>query len=399
MSLFVWFSLAFFPTVIQKNYLSCLHINTDDSELLLLLLFSDSMQLWDLLVLFFCLLFVDSAVIEMSLGWLIVNFEKQSHSHFHSVGVNEVSFASDHERTSWQKLSSRRRFRNLFRIHPPGSRNNLCLPGLWPANSENSSFFQSIKWHSNILTMALNDCRCGSSVIRMHVKIAWFHVSFDEEFILVRVFTRNDKVTLWCDEPCELFEPKHFSLRQILTEHFVFLFLNFLQSFFLCQFQHLLTCLFCPYFLLIVFLFAVVVHCGICVSVVIDVNFDRKKFKHLFLADRVSKKDCYLPFENVKFMNHVGQWVTILFAFTHHTWNIVPWVPVVFHGLDNLDYSIHIGNVFFNVLSLEFVNILLFLKFPYSFILVFLDLVVFLPCNTLDMLLFFVLILFIVLEI
>jgi hypothetical protein len=42
---------------------------------------------------------------------------------------------------------------------------------------------------------------------------------------------------------------------------------------------------------------------------------------------------------------------------------------------------------------------LLFLKFPYSFILVFLDLVVFLPCNSLNMLLFFMLILLIVLEI
>jgi hypothetical protein len=42
---------------------------------------------------------------------------------------------------------------------------------------------------------------------------------------------------------------------------------------------------------------------------------------------------------------------------------------------------------------------LLFLKFPDSFILVFLDLVVFLPSDSLNMLLFFVLIFFIVLEI
>jgi hypothetical protein len=179
-----------------------------------------------------CFLFVfflmNFPIVEVSLGRIVVNFVKEGHSHFHSVGVNEISLASDHERTSGQELTCWSWLGNLFRVHPPGSWDNLCLPCLWSTNCENGGLLQCIERDSDIFAMTLYDCGSGSSVIWVHVKISWFHVSFDQKFILMGVFSRDDKVTFWRNEPSELFEPKNLSLWKVFAENFILLFLYFL---------------------------------------------------------------------------------------------------------------------------------------------------------------------------
>ena len=98
-------------------------------------------------------------------------------------------------------------------------------------------------------------------------------------------------------------------------------------------------------------------------------------------------------------MDHVGQGVSVFLALTHHPRNIVPRVPIVLHRFDNFDNCVHIGDVFFNVLSLEFVNVLFFLELSYSFILVLFDLVVLFPRDSLNIFFFLMLILFVMLVI
>ncbi len=233
----------------------------------------------------------------------------------------------------------------------------------------------------------------------MHVKVPWFHISFHQKFVLVGIFSRDDQVTFWGDEPSELFEPKNFSLRKVFTENFVFFFLYFLQGFFFCQFQNLLTGLFGPLLFLVVFLLTFVVHCGISVCVVVNVDLDWQKFKNLLLTNRVSQKNRNLSLENCKLVNHISQRIAVLFAFTYHSGNIIPRVPVILHGFDDLDYSVYICNIFLNIFSFQLINILFLLKFPNSFVLIFFNLIVLFPCNAFNVLFFFVLIFFVIPEI
>ncbi len=213
------------------------------------------------------------------------------------------------------------------------------------------------------------------------------------------IFSCDDQVTFWGDKPSELFEPKDFSLRKVFTENFVFLFLYFLQGFFFCQFQNLLTGLFGSLLFLVVFLLIFVVHCGISICVIVNVDLNWQKFEHLLLTGWVSQKNCDLSLENCKFVNHISQRITVLFAFTYHSGYVIPRVPVIFHGFDNLDNGIYICNIFLNIFSFKLINVLLLLKFSYSFVLIFFDLVILFPCYSFNVLFFFVLILFVILEI
>ena len=181
-------------------------------------------------------------------------------------------------------------------INPPSTWNNLCIPSFWSAYREDSSFFQSSPRDRNIFFVDFdNSWRC-SSVIRVHVEISWFHIPFDKKLILVRVSSRNHKETLCTNEPIKLFEPKHFSSWYTFT-HLLLLFLfYFLHRILLSNFEDLLTCFFCPQLFLVVLLLTFVVHCSICVCIIIDVYLDWKQLSVLLFLIRIPQKNSYLPF-------------------------------------------------------------------------------------------------------
>lgn len=110
----------------------------------------------------------------------------------------------------------------------------------------------------------------------------------------------------------------------------------------------------------------------------------------------ITQKHSDLSFENVEIMNHIGQWITIFLTFAHHSWDIIPRIPVILHSFDNFNDSIDISYILLNILSFEFVDILFLLKFSNSLILIFLDLVILFPGDSLDILLFLMLALFVV---
>lgn len=98
-------------------------------------------------------------------------------------------------------------------------------------------------------------------------------------------------------------------------------------------------------------------------------------------------------------MNHVCKGISILFTFANHSWDVIPWVAIIFHSFDDFNDGVNIGNVLLDVLSFEFVDILLLLEFSDSLVLILLDLVVLFPCNSFDVFLLLVVILFIIGEI
>lgn len=149
-------------------------------------------------------------------------------------------------------------------------------------------------------------------------------------------------------------------------------------------------------FLLVVFLLTIVVHCGIGIGVVVDVDFYRQEFENLLLRDGVTEENGDLSFEDVELMDHVSQGVSILLTLTDHAGNVIPRVPIVLHRLYDLYDRIHIGYVLLNVFSFQLVNVLLLLQFTHSNILVLLYLVVLLPCYPLHVLLIVMLVLLVI---
>lgn len=218
---------------------------------------------------------MNSSIIQMPLCRLVVNFIQQSHSHFHSVGVNEVSLTSNHEWTCRKKLSCWSWFGYLLRVNPPSAGNNLCLPGFWSTHCEYGCLFQSVQRYSDIFSMTFYDSWGGSSVVWMHVQISCFHISFDDKFILVWISSWNDQISFWTDEPVKLFEPKYLPLWQVFAKNFILLFLNFFECLLFSKFENLFTGLFGSLLLLIVFLLAFVVHRRIGIGVIIDVDLNR----------------------------------------------------------------------------------------------------------------------------
>lgn len=95
-------------------------------------------------------------------------------------------------------------------------------------------------------------------------------------------------------------------------------------------------------------------------------------------------------------MDHIGKWITVFLTFAHHSWYIIPRISVILHSFDNLNDSINISYIFLNILGFEFVDILFLLKFSDSFILILFDLVILFPGDSLDILLFLMLTLFVV---
>jgi hypothetical protein len=95
-------------------------------------------------------------------------------------------------------------------------------------------------------------------------------------------------------------------------------------------------------------------------------------------------------------MDHVGNRVPILFTLTYHSWNIIPRVSIILHSFDDFNDSVDIGNVFLNVLSFDFVNVLFLLELFDSLILVIFNLTVFLPGYSFKIFLFLILSFFVV---
>lgn len=90
----------------------------------------------------------------------------------------------------------------------------------------------------------------------------------------MRISTRDNKNSLRTDKPVEFFEPELFSGGYILTELLIFLSLNDFECIFLGNFEDLLACLLSPELFLIIFLFALVIHSRISVSIVVDIDLN-----------------------------------------------------------------------------------------------------------------------------
>lgn len=95
-------------------------------------------------------------------------------------------------------------------------------------------------------------------------------------------------------------------------------------------------------------------------------------------------------------MYHICEWISILFTFQDHSLNSVPIIAIIFHSFNNFDDGLNILTILFNVLSFNFINILLFLQLFYSWLLIFFDLFILFPGNLfklffLLMLVFFIL--------
>lgn len=98
-------------------------------------------------------------------------------------------------------------------------------------------------------------------------------------------------------------------------------------------------------------------------------------------------------------MDHVRQRVPVLPAFVYHPPDVLPRVPVLLHRLDNFYDRLHVRNVLLNVLSFNFIDILLLLKLLHPLILVLFYLVIFLPRDSFIVFLILMLRLFILQEI
>lgn len=205
------------------------------------------------------LFLMNSPVIHVSLCWFGVYPKEQSEPHLHAIRLEEVPFASNHKRASWQKLACWSWLRDLIIIHPPGSWENFCVPCFWSADCKDSGFFKRRPWHWQTFQWSLDDSGCSSSIVRVHVQIATLHVPLDKEFVHVTVSTRDDEVALRRDEPIELFKPKWFSGRYVLSQSFCSFLLDLPQGFLFSHLKNLLAGLHCSLLLVRLLPFSFVV--------------------------------------------------------------------------------------------------------------------------------------------
>ena len=92
----------------------------------------------------------------------------------------------------------------------------------------------------------------------------------------MRVSSRYNQVTLGSDKPAELLEPKNLSLGDVFTEYFILFLLYLFQGLFLSLFENLLTGFLSSLLFLEILLLAFIVHCGVGVGIVVDVNLNRE---------------------------------------------------------------------------------------------------------------------------
>jgi hypothetical protein len=146
-----------------------------------------------------------------------------------------------------------------------------------------------------------------------------------------------------------------------------------------------------PLLLLEVLLLAFVIHSGIGVGVVVNVDLHGEQLEVLLLLDGVPQQYNDKPLVNVHLVDVVGQRVAVLLALLDHPGDVLPGIAIVLHGLDDFDNGIHVLDILLNVLGLELVDVLLLLQLFDSLILILFDLLVLFPGDLLELLVLFIL--------
>lgn len=152
------------------------------------------------------------------------------------------------------------------------------------------------------------------------------------------------------------------------------------------------TCLFCSELFLVIFLLTFIVQRSICISIIVNIDLYWKQIKVLLFGWWITKKNRYLSLIDIEFMDHICQWISILFTFQNHPLNSIPVISIILHGFNDFNDGLDIFKILFNVFSFDFVDILLLLKLFYSRLLIFFYLLVFLPCDFFKLFLLLVLI-------